>query len=54
MKDGWYVWSSGLEEWEPIAPGTPSLKRYLHSKRVGEKLFEIFADDTGRYIARVS
>ena len=49
----WFVWSSGLQEWEPIAPltewtGMPL--RFSHEKTWNSRKFLIYVDGTGRYI----
>lgn len=60
----WFVWSSGLEEWEPIEgdeqdafwarmrQGNPSIK-LVHAKRWKGRDFEIYVDATHRFLGRL-
>lgn len=48
-----FVWSSGLEEWEPIILPQEDFDRltYLHHKHYQGNSFPIFRDHLGRYIS---
>lgn len=48
----WYVWSSGLEEWEPIEwdPDPEYSLLCSHTKTVGGLRLQVFIDPTGRYV----
>ncbi len=49
----WFVWSSGLEDWEPIHPTSDEIASftYLHSKTKDSKHVAICLDLLGRYVA---
>lgn len=48
----WYVWSSGLERWDPIKPTSKEIGEYVfqHSKRVDGMEVAVCVDKTGRYV----
>jgi hypothetical protein len=50
-KNVFYVWSKGLEEWEPVswAGFDDDWPVWLHQKRYGEGFITVFIDSLGRY-----
>lgn len=46
-----YVWSTGLQEWEPVswAGFGDSWPTWLHRKRYGNGHITVFIDSLGRY-----
>jgi len=48
----WYVWSSGLQAWEPIDVPFKEVAtfQYLHSKNIDGKHIAICVDKSGRYV----
>ncbi len=49
----WFVWSSGLEAWEPIEVKRAEIDTfvYLHSKRLAGRELAICRDTLGRFVA---
>lgn len=50
----WYVWSSGLEEWERIRPNNEDVMldfKEQHVKRVAGRKLTVYRDSLGRFVA---
>ncbi len=48
----WFVWSTGLQEWEPIEVSFSEVAsfKYQHSKTINGKHVAICVDCSGRYV----
>lgn len=48
----WFVWSTGLQTWEPISVSYKEIATfvYLHAKTIDGKHVAICVDKSGRYV----